>query len=443
MKPVPMEGIEPTRPRGHRILSPEWFLYLSCFALTCVKSVSYSIFMGRPKESWPIIRTRNNKRGQVMSYMVDCGMMNGRRIRFFYKSATEAETKAGLLRIQRENEGESSFGMSAYTLADSRAALALLSPHNVTLKAAAEFYVGNMDVIRESKPVPLIVEELLSAKEQDGRSERYIRDLRNRLEVFAKQFATRPIHEIAANEIDDWLRSLSGGPVNRNNFRRLLSVLFSFAVKRRYALKNPVAQVDVATVEVTKPGILTVDEARGLLESATPDFAPVIALSLFAGLRPESEIWRLDWSHIDLEERTIDVQKSKNVASHRFIRISDNLLAWLKPHAKKRGPLTLENEPYFRRMRETRERAVLKLEKAEIAAENLKTWPSDCLRHTYASCHYAAFKNAADTAEQLGHGGNLRMLFRHYRGRVKEADALAFWQILPSVPSSPRKRRVV
>jgi integrase len=93
--------------------------------------------------------------------------------------------------------------------------------------------------------------------------------------------------------------------------------------------------------------------------------------------------------------------------------------------------LTLEDEPYFRRMRETRDRAARKLEAAGIPAENLRDWPSDCLRHTFASCHYAAWKDAADTAEQLGHGGNLRMFFRHYRNRVKEAEALAFWQIYP------------
>jgi integrase len=150
------------------------------------------------------------------------------------------------------------------------------------------------------------------------------------------------------------------------------------------------------------------------------------------GLRPEAEIWRLDWSHIDLDERLIDINKSKNVASHRHVRISDNLFAWLKPHAKKRGPLTLLDEPYFRRMRETRERAALKLEKENKPTDNLREWPSDCLRHTYATCHYAAFKRAEDTAEQLGHGGKLGTFFRHYRNRIKEADALAFWQIYPT-----------
>jgi integrase len=387
--------------------------------------------MPRQKEQWPVIRPRKNKRQVITSYMVDCGMMNGLRVRFFYKTKAEAETKQGLARVKRTNEGESAFGMSANNRVDANTALELLAPYNVSLKQAAEFYVANLPVVRSKKTATDVVAELLEAKQQDGRSGRYLRDLRFRLKAFGKsaEFQQTPVHEIAADQIDVWLRRLEGGPVNRNNYRRLLSVLFSFAVKRRYALKNPVADVEVANVEVIKPGILTAEEARALLEAATPDFVPVIALGLFAGLRPESEIWRLEWHHIDLEERLIEINKSKNVASHRHVRISDNLLSWLKPHAKKKGPITLVDEPYFRRMRETRQRAAAKLEEKKMPFQNLREWPNDCLRHTYASCHYAAFKNAADTAEQLGHGGNLQMFFRHYRNRVKEADALAFWQI--------------
>jgi len=397
--------------------------------------------MARKKLSWPKIRPRVNQSGIVTSYIVDCGekAVNGRskfRDRPSFKTLAEAEGKAEEMRITRRNQGTLALSMPTHERADADRALDLLRPHNVTLIQAAEFYLENIDVIRSQKLVPDVLAELLTAKEQDGRAERYLRDLRFRLGAFAKseEFRARSIHQIDAGDIDAWLRALGGGTVNRNNYRRLIGVLFGFALKRRYVLKNPVADVEVANVTVTKPGILSIDEARALLEAATPDFAPVIALGLFAGLRPEAEIWRLDWTHIDLDERTIDVQKSKNVASHRFIRISDNLLAWLKPHAKKKGPLTLQDEPYFRRMRETRERAALKLEKLHQPADALRDWPSDCLRHTYASCHYAAFKNAADSAEQLGHGGNLRMFFRHYRNRIKEADALAFWQISPPSP---------
>jgi len=322
-------------------------------------------------------------------------------------------------------------------LQDTKAALALLSPHNVTLKAAAEFYVANLDVIRSAKPVNKVVEELLEIKEQDRKSDRYLRDLKFRLNTFAAAFPSRPIHEIQAGEIDTWLRSLSTGPVDRNNYRRLVSVLFGFAAKRRYVLKNPISDVEIANTEVSKPGILDLNEASALLEVATPDFVPIIALGLFAGLRPEAEVWRLDWSHIDLDAREIDVQKSKNLASYRFIKISDNLAAWLKPHAKKKGPLwPLQDEAFFRRMREIRERAAAKLKADGKGADNLREWPSDCLRHSFASYTYA-LKGAEYTAKEIGHGGKLDLLHRRYRNRVRETEALAFWQILPASVAVP------
>jgi integrase/recombinase XerD len=393
--------------------------------------------MARKKLSWPRIAHRKNKNGEVTSYFVDLGYLEKdgitKRTRSAaFKTLAEAEGAADLYRITRRNEGTKALTFAAGDRSDAERALALLGPHKVTLLQAAEFYIQNVAVIKEAKPVESVIEELLTAKEKDGRADRYLRDLKARLTVFGRAFAGRPLYSITEDELDVWLRSLDSGPANRNNYRRVISVAFGFAVKKRYAMKNPVAHVEVANVKVEKPGILTVDEARALLQTANPDFVPVVALGLFAGLRPESEVWRLNWKNIDLEERVIDVENSKNTASHRFVRISDNLLAWLKPHAKKSGPLTLHDEPYFRRMRETRERAADRLDQAEIPADNLRDWPADCLRHTFASCHYAAFKNAADTAEQLGHGGNLRMFFRHYRGRVKQAEAQAFWQIVPT-----------
>src|SRR5260221_5407793 len=96
--------------------------------------------MARPKLTWPLLRWRKTKTGK--SAMVDCGMMEVeaklRRVRFFYKTMEEAETKAALMRVKKQNEGTDSFGLSAYTHQDTKAALALLAPHGKTLKEAAE-----------------------------------------------------------------------------------------------------------------------------------------------------------------------------------------------------------------------------------------------------------------------------------------------------------------
>ena len=75
--------------------------------------------------------------------------------------------------------------------------------------------------------------------------------------------------------------------------------------------------------------------------------------------------------------------------------------------------------------------AIKRLEETGLSADNLRRWPQDVLRHTFASMHSAAFKNDGDTSQQLGHGGSLKVFQRHYRDRVEEPQAKAFWELYP------------
>src|SRR5258707_4167599 len=195
-----------------------------------------------------------------------------------------------------------------------------------------------------------------------------------------------------------------------------------------YSLKNPACGIEKASEQITKPGILTLAEAEALLRTAAgTDFLPVIAISLFAGLRPEAELWHLDWKSVNLKERLIDVSKSKNSISHRFVKISDNLAAWLAPYAKKSGQVTFRGDSYYSRLQTARDRAAEALEGKSKEALNLRLWAQDTMRHTFATMHYAHFRSAAETAAELGHGASLRMMQRHYLNRVTPADAQQFW----------------
>jgi hypothetical protein len=52
--------------------------------------------------------------------------------------------------------------------------------------------------------------------------------------------------------------------------------------------------------------------------------------------------------------------------------------------------------------------------------------------------HVAAFRDAAATALNIGHGRSTEMLERHYRGLVPQAVAERYWRIRPSaVPPPP------
>jgi len=136
----------------------------------------------KPKP-WPNVYPRFNSAGQITSWMVDCAGKD--RLRFSFKTKAEADGKADLLKIQRKNEGEAAFLFSAADRIDAQAALDLLKPHGASLRQAASFYVRNIAVIQREKAVGEVLTELLAAKVKDESSERYQKDLRHKLEMFA------------------------------------------------------------------------------------------------------------------------------------------------------------------------------------------------------------------------------------------------------------------
>ena len=86
-----------------------------------------------------------------------------------------------------------------------------------------------------------------------------------------------------------------------SGFRRSYLVdvrtLFAFAAKRKYVRENPGLAVDLPRVEENAPGILTPAQAHTVLDACidtAPDILPVVALSLFGGLR-RSEAEQLEW----------------------------------------------------------------------------------------------------------------------------------------------------
>src|SRR4029453_3304192 len=203
-----------------------------------------------------------------------------------------------------------------------------------------------------------------------------------------------------------------------NHYRNALRLAFNFAVRRGYASENPAVKTEKANVLRAAPGILTVTQAARLLEAATPDVLPYVAIGLFAGLRP-AEIDRLDWSEIDFESGLIEVKAAKSkTAQRRFVTIQPNLRMWLLPLRQHKGNVTPQN--CFRQL----------FEHARDAA-GINDWPENALRHSFASYHLAHFKNAAATALELGHHDS-RITFAHYRELVKPTEAERYWNIRPS-----------
>lgn len=340
----------------------------------------------------------------------------GKWVRKYFEKKAEAETYRDQKNVELENQGRESVEFSSALRVAAVRAQERLAPFGKSIDDAIEHYLDYLKKLEKSVPLTQAKDELIQNRRAAGASEVYCYDLKLRLGRFCRDLPDRNTEQVSAKEIDEWLTGLNVGAVTRNTYRRDLCTLFSFCVDRGYSSLNPAERSTLAK-EVPQPvGILRVDELTRLLKAAPESLIPYIAIGAFAGLRA-AEVERLDWSHIDLKGRLIEVtaQNSKT-ARRRLVKIQSNLREWLAPLSKPTGPVIPANLRWL--LVDARERA------------KIPKWPNNALRHSYASYHLARFNDAAALALEMGHT-NTAMIFQHYREVVKPKDAVQFWKIAP------------
>jgi integrase len=356
----------------------------------------------------------------------------GKRKRKFFEAKEPANAFAAFKNAELRKYGVEGAEFSSWLRVMAQECAARLSEYKkagsdspVTLKDATDYLIAHLKASAKSCTAVQLVEALIAAKEADGMSKRYIQDLRSRLPRFAQKFDGQMVATITTKEVDHWLRSLTVAPTTRNNFRRALVTMFSYAIANGYATSNPAKEAAKAKEVDSAPGILTVTQTARLLEVSSRELLPYVAVGLFAGLR-RAELERLDWSEIDFDSGLIEVtaQKSKT-ARRRFVKIQPNLREWLLPVRKHKGNVT-PGEATFE-----------KLFDAARTAAAIDEWPDNALRHSFASYHLAHFKNAAALALEMGHTDS-GMIFNHYRQLVRPKEAERYWNIKP-LPKHARK----
>jgi integrase len=341
--------------------------------------------------------------------------------RKYFSSRDAADGDAQIQRTRLRNEGMEGFEFNPDQRTDARAAITVLAGSGLSLTQAARIAVEFHGVRTSGVSVNDSVTALLKTKSKE--SARYQKDLRLKLGAFSRAFPNRKLAEISAKELRNWLNE-RGAAVTQNNYRRDLSMLFSYAKTEEWIASNPIEYVPAKEVESEEPGILDLFQVRALLEACLklkPEFVPAVTIALFAGVRPESELWHLERRHVDLSKAEIDVHRSKSKASTRFQKIQKNLVAWLRCYLSEApGPISPRGDAYYTRLRSIREEA------------GITVWPQDALRHSFASYRYAACNDENLTRKEMGHYGSVHTFLRHYKNRVRDADAKEFWAITPN-----------
>jgi integrase len=381
-----------------------------------------------------IVRERfhGKYRFKLSGYYVD-----GKRVRKYFETREAAETFIAAEKIRRENLGNrathidgalaedalrasDALRSTPYTLFDAARLVAhahkKLEPYAVRIDDAIDEHVVGIEQRRRSESINEVADQFIANRRAKGKSKIYVRDLETRLGRFRLAMGNRLIADITSSDVDHWIQSLKVGPQTQNNFRAVLSAMWTFAVRRGYAAANVIQLVDKSAVVRDHVPTFSVEQLGRLLAAAPPEYLPVLTIGAFAGLRPE-EINKLRWEDLDLNERTIRVNASAaKTRKKRFAEISDNLLAWLQPNVGRSGPVAPPN--------------LQKIRRATMKVAGIENWPQDVLRHSFASAHYAFYKNPAHTALLLGHRDQ-NMLLTHYRDLMKPSDARNYWQIGP------------
>ena len=151
------------------------------------------------------------------------------------------------------------------------------------------------------------------------------------------------------------------------------------------------------------------------------ELVPYFAFGFFSGMRPLSELEPFTFEQINYSENVLNVISTKTASNpRRQVPISDNLKAWLAPFEEKSGLVCPSN--LRRRITKARKESGI-------------TWGHDIMRHSYGSYWEAAHRKESGCREQLSYNmghSTFKTYEQNYRNDRSEADATAYWSILPT-----------
>jgi len=368
-------------------------------------------------KNWPIIRKTKNH-GKA-AFLVD-SRIQGKGERRFFDTKAEAEGFAALCRIRRKNEGT---GASV----DSR-----LAAHGWTVHQAIEFALQHLDRKSKSSKVSDAIAALIEEKENDsGIGKIRASDVKNRLEKFRdfkvdeNTIGDFTIEALTPNQdpgskcneepIKKFLSTIPN-PVTRNDYRKEIFMLWRFAFNKGWTSK-PLTKENIPKASEPDKAriILTVEEAKQLMEASTDkEVMALNALVLFGGCRRE-EVEKMDWKNINFKSGHIEISAEiSKVNAERFAPILPNLRAWLKPIAKKSGPIV--------------SRVLMHVLRKTWKQAGLYPWPQDAHRHSFISYRRRII---GDSQTALDAGTSESIIKKHYKRPTTKTEAKKFFSIMP------------
>ena len=210
-------------------------------------------------------------------------------------------------------------------------------------KNALNDYLVNPQKIKiERQTLKNIFERMIEkSKFSDGTKQQY-RSGFNQLKILHDRY----INEIELDEIEEILEGHNQSAQQR--IKKTLSNCYKFAMRYDYVSKNLADYLDVETSKAKERTIFTIEEIQTIWsELNTYRFSDVPLILLYTGLRI-SDLLDLETKHIDLENETIFIEKSKTAAGIRTIPIHNKIFELIKVRYNPNNShlLMLKGEPF-------------------------------------------------------------------------------------------------
>lgn len=403
------------------------------------------------------VRKKVYPSGRV-KWQVDLGYVlqedgSKRRDQKYYDSKDEADGKLKEAKAKRRSYGDSSIALSEADRILFTAARDRLRALGGTIEQAIDAFERTARVLKTPVVLSKLLADCVAEKEALGMKKRSVQQFRCSCLSFIRGREETLSHEVRREDVQTWVLGNKWAPKTQRVYLGDLRALFSWALEKGYASENPCTgstkadRVKVAKMPDQDISAFGTDACERLLNAAlglterrfnksrrewedAHVYRPLlgyITLATFAGIRPE-EVKRSPRSAVHLNERTAVVSGGvAKTSRRRAVDLHDNAVEWLKLWLFLCPEERLIIPRNFRRLWDNlRKRA------------KLSPWPHDVLRHTFASMHFAFYKDRSRLQAELGHSEDEDTLERHYKSVhtvegaiISRNMAERFWNLFP------------
>jgi integrase len=353
---------------------------------------------------------------------------NGKRQQLFFVTKEEAKTECERLKARKANFGVSLGNLTSSQIVEAARCYRLLSDHpGVSLSDAVRGYLEVHHARNASVPLSELFDKFLESKSK--RTKKYldqIRWARDHFESLHRKLAS----DITSRDLESVLSGLK--PSVRNAFRRYVRAVFNYGFRLDYVRENPAMKIEAEELVRGETEIFHRKRVEKMLARALErdlTLLPYRVFTFFCGIRPEGEMERLEWSHVSLSDRVVDlpaeITKKKR---RRTVDLSENAVAWLQEYTNRGGKMVGRVVPFT-------PSELRKHHRANYKAAGVRKWIQQGARHSFCSYWLAHNNNDVDRLVILSGHESKEVMWNSYYRAASKAEAAKFWSIIP--PKKP------